>query len=139
MSSNADLAHAIDCASSNGDGILRVKVALTIAKPAAAAAAAAAAATSLLPVASEPAVIDGDALVEPVLSSSAPVLANCCMSRNDTVPMDAVWSIVSAYPTWRSISKCVNFYPSGGGHAADGSDDCSDPPQLILANIDQDR
>jgi hypothetical protein len=126
MSTDADLKHAIECATSNGDGVLRVMIVLTIAKPAAVA-------------------IRRDVETTSLRSFESKRLDNLYPGGNDIndivhdiLPMDAVWSMVSAYPTWRSISKCVNLCPSRDGPAVDNVKTRSKPPKLIPAGDDTD-
>ena len=130
MSTDSDLKHAIECATSNGDGMLRVMIVLTIAKPAAVAIRR-----------------DVEGRSETTLSRSfvPKRLDNIYPGGNDIndivhdiLPMDAVWSMVSAYPTWRSISNCVNLCPSRDGPAVDNVKTRSKPPKLILADNDTD-
>lgn len=123
MSTDADLKHAIECATSNGDGMLRVMIALTIAKPAAVA-------------------IHRDVETTSLRSLESKRFSNVLPGHddiiNDILPMDAVWSIVSAYPTWRSISKCVSLCPSEDSPSSNNIKSRSKPPKLILAGNDTD-
>jgi hypothetical protein len=123
MSTDADLKHAIECATSNGDGMLRVMIALTIAKPAAVAIRRDVETTSLRSLESK--------RFSNVLPGHDDII-------NDILPMDAVWSIVSAYPTWRSISKCVSLCPSEDSPSSNNIKSHSKPPKLILAGNDTD-
>lgn len=126
MSTDADLKHAIECATSNGDGMLRVMIALTIAKPAAVA------------IRRDIETTSSRSFVPERLDNIYPGGNDINDIVHDILPMDAVWSMVSAYPTWRSISNCVNLCPSRDGPAVDNVKTRSKPPKLILADNDTD-